>query len=87
MRLQGEVRVARGRHAIGHSVPSSDSRGGMAPQVWHMHALPLSLQDPSESSQPRLHGPLARGEGPAEWIASIEAARVANWPELVKDPP
>ena len=54
-----------------------------------MHALPLSVQHPSESSQPRLRGPLADGEGPAEWIASLKAARAANWPErkvVDKDP-
>merc|ERR1712194_680271 len=58
-------------------------------EAWHMHALPLSVQHPSESSQPRLRGPLADGEGPAEWIASLKAARAANWPErkvVDKDP-
>ena len=46
-------------------------------QAWHMHAVLQPLYEAQGGQEPLLRGPLASGEEPSEWRATLRAARAA----------
>ena len=61
------------------SAGGSTLTGSLLPvaQAWHMHAVLQSHDQAQGGREALLRGPLAAGEGPSEWCATLRAARAA----------
>ena len=78
--------MPRRRRACPSSAGGSTLAGFLLPvaQAWHMHAVLQSriwraaARDEAQGGhEALLRGPLAGGEGPSEWCATLRAARAA----------